>query len=138
MPSVEERVVAVTARVLQIDPAEIKPEQNFTTELGAESVQSIELVAMFEEEFRPLEPLRELLADRLFNDPRPRESDERLRLRNDEIPEGGKTRQNPCHGGMGEYGEKHPAGVIQAHEGTGRLGHLHETQETLLHPCAAS
>ncbi len=51
MPSVEERVVAVTAHVLRIDPTEIKPEQNFTTELGAESVQSIELVAMFEEEF---------------------------------------------------------------------------------------
>ena len=31
--------------------AEIRPEQAFTTDLGAESVQSIELVAMFEEEF---------------------------------------------------------------------------------------
>ena len=51
MASVEERVVAVTARVLQLDPAEIKPESAFTTDLGAESVQSIELVAMFEEEF---------------------------------------------------------------------------------------
>ena len=51
MATVEERVVAVTARVLQLDPAQIKPEQAFTTDLGAESVQSIELVAMFEEEF---------------------------------------------------------------------------------------
>ena len=51
MASVEERVVAVTARVLQLDPAEIKPDSAFTTDLGAESVQSIELVAMFEEEF---------------------------------------------------------------------------------------
>jgi len=51
MPSVEERVVAITARVLQIDPSEIKPEHCFTTDLGAESVQSIELVANFEEEF---------------------------------------------------------------------------------------
>ncbi len=51
MPSVEERVIAVTARVLNLDPGEVKPEHVFTTDLGAESVQSIELVAAFEEEF---------------------------------------------------------------------------------------
>lgn len=51
MSSVQDRVIAVTARVLQLDPSEIKPEQAFTADLGAESVQSIELVAMFEEEF---------------------------------------------------------------------------------------
>jgi acyl carrier protein len=41
----------VTARVLGLDPEAIRPENNFTEDLGAESVQSIELVAMFEEEF---------------------------------------------------------------------------------------
>jgi acyl carrier protein len=51
MASVEERVIAVTARVLQLDPKEVKAEHRFTKDLGAESVQSIELVAMFEEEF---------------------------------------------------------------------------------------
>lgn len=51
MANVEERVVAVTAKVLQVEPGEIKPEHTFTTDLGAESVQSVELVAMFEEEF---------------------------------------------------------------------------------------
>ncbi|HYW77949.1 MAG TPA: acyl carrier protein [Thermoguttaceae bacterium] len=51
MATVEERVIAVTASVLRLDASEIKPENNFTTDLGAESVQSIELVAMFEEEF---------------------------------------------------------------------------------------
>ena len=51
MATVEERIKAVTARVLQIDPNEIKLEHSFTADLGAESVQSIELVAMFEEEF---------------------------------------------------------------------------------------
>lgn len=51
MASVTERVIAVTARILQQDPKDIKNEHNFTTDLGAESVQSIELVAMFEEEF---------------------------------------------------------------------------------------
>jgi len=51
MATVEERVKAVTARVLKLDPEEIKPEHSFTVDLGAESVQSVELVAMFEEEF---------------------------------------------------------------------------------------
>ena len=51
MSSVEQRVIAVTARVLQLDPGQIKPSDAFTTDLGAESVESIELVAMFEEEF---------------------------------------------------------------------------------------
>ena len=51
MATVEERIIAVTARVLRLDQGDIKPEHDFTTDLGAESVQSIELVAMFEEEF---------------------------------------------------------------------------------------
>jgi len=51
MATVEKRVKAVTARVLKLEPDEIKPEHSFTVDLGAESVQSIELVAMFEEEF---------------------------------------------------------------------------------------
>jgi acyl carrier protein len=51
MATVEERVKAVTANVLKLNIDEIKMEDNFTADLGAESVQSIELVAMFEEEF---------------------------------------------------------------------------------------
>ena len=51
MATVAERVNAVTARVLKVSLEEIRPEQNFAEDLGAESVQSIELVAMFEEEF---------------------------------------------------------------------------------------
>ncbi|MFQ6036428.1 MAG: acyl carrier protein [Sedimentisphaerales bacterium] len=51
MATVEERVKQVTARVLRLNPDEIRAEHSFTEDLGAESVQSIELVAMFEEEF---------------------------------------------------------------------------------------
>ena len=51
MATVEERVKAVTANVLKLNIDEIKIEDDFTADLGAESVQSIELVAMFEEEF---------------------------------------------------------------------------------------
>jgi acyl carrier protein len=45
------RVIKVTARVLNLDPGTIKPGDNFAFDLGAESVQSVELVAGFEEEF---------------------------------------------------------------------------------------
>ncbi len=51
MATVAERVAAVTARVLQVDTSEVTAEKTFTVDLGAESVQSIELVASFEEEF---------------------------------------------------------------------------------------
>jgi acyl carrier protein len=49
--TVLQRVIAVSARVLDLDPAKIKPESSFSFDLGAESVQSVELVAAFEEEF---------------------------------------------------------------------------------------
>jgi acyl carrier protein len=49
MATVEERVKAITATKLGVD--EVKMEDSFTADLGAESVDSIELVAMFEEEF---------------------------------------------------------------------------------------
>ncbi len=51
MATVQERVLAVTGRVLNIDPSEIKPEHAFADDLGAESIQSIELLANFDEEF---------------------------------------------------------------------------------------
>jgi acyl carrier protein len=46
-----QRVIKVTARVLNLDPASIQPTANFVFDLGAESVQSVELVSCFEEEF---------------------------------------------------------------------------------------
>ena len=46
-----ERVKNVTARVLGIEPGTIAENSNFVFDLGAESSQSIELVAAFEEEF---------------------------------------------------------------------------------------
>ncbi len=51
MSDVAERVRKVTARLLNVDPADVKPESQFVRDLGAESIQSIELVAAFEEEF---------------------------------------------------------------------------------------
>lgn len=46
-----QRIVKVTSQVLRVSPEEITPESNFVFDLGAESTQSVQLVAAFEEEF---------------------------------------------------------------------------------------
>ena len=45
------RVVKVVCRVLRVDQAMVQLDSNFIFDLGAESTQSIQLVAAFEEEF---------------------------------------------------------------------------------------
>lgn len=46
-----ERVKKVISEVLGVDKDKIRLEDRFVEDLGAESVQSLELVAAFEEEF---------------------------------------------------------------------------------------
>jgi acyl carrier protein len=48
---VEQRVKKVVCQVLNVDEDLIQPESNFVFDLGAESVQSVQLVAAFEAEF---------------------------------------------------------------------------------------
>jgi acyl carrier protein len=48
---VEKRVVKVVCQVLGVEPDMVKPESHFVFDLGAESTQSVELVAAFENEF---------------------------------------------------------------------------------------
>lgn len=49
--SIEDKVKEITASTLKVDPANIKPESRFSADLGAESIQSVELMAAFEEAF---------------------------------------------------------------------------------------
>jgi acyl carrier protein len=51
MSDVEKRIKDVVARTLKIDTGRIATESRFVEDLGAESIQSVELVAAFEEEF---------------------------------------------------------------------------------------
>ena len=46
-----ERVIKVTAEVLKVNVGKVQENSRFVRDLGAESVQSIELVAAYEEEF---------------------------------------------------------------------------------------
>ena len=51
MSDVEKRVKKVVGSILKVDPACITDEARFIEDLGAESIQSVELMAAFEEEF---------------------------------------------------------------------------------------
>jgi acyl carrier protein len=48
---IKKRVIKVTARVLEIDESEISDDANFSFDLGASSMQSMLLVAGYQEEF---------------------------------------------------------------------------------------
>jgi len=47
----QQRIKTVTARVLKMDVSGIGDQANFIFDLGADSMQSLELVAAYEEEF---------------------------------------------------------------------------------------
>lgn len=51
MSDVAERIKKVTAEILKIDVGRVTEDSRFVEDLGAESIQSVELVAAFEEEF---------------------------------------------------------------------------------------
>jgi acyl carrier protein len=51
MDNITPRVIEVVGATLQLESTQIAEEARFVEDLGAESVQSVELVAAFEEEF---------------------------------------------------------------------------------------
>lgn len=51
MGSVEERVKKIVAEQLGVDDEEVTPEASFVDDLGADSLDTVELVMAFEEEF---------------------------------------------------------------------------------------
>ena len=51
MATVLERVQAVVADKLSVEESEVKPESSFTEDLNADSLDLVELIMAFEEEF---------------------------------------------------------------------------------------
>ncbi|MDD5216937.1 MAG: acyl carrier protein [Candidatus Omnitrophica bacterium] len=49
--AVPEKVKEIIVKQLGVDPAEVIPEADFVTDLGADSLDTVELVMAFEEEF---------------------------------------------------------------------------------------
>jgi acyl carrier protein len=51
MPSVEDRVKSIVVDQLGVDEGEVTPKAAFTDDLGADSLDTVELVMALEEEF---------------------------------------------------------------------------------------
>ena len=51
MASIEERVYQIIEKELGVNPEQITPEASFIEDLGADSLDTVELVMAFEEEF---------------------------------------------------------------------------------------
>jgi len=51
MASIEERVKQIVAEQLGVDDAQVTPEASFMDDLGADSLDTVELVMALEEEF---------------------------------------------------------------------------------------
>lgn len=51
MSDTRDRIIEVVSKTLKVDAARITDDARFVEDLGAESIQSVELVAAFEEEF---------------------------------------------------------------------------------------
>ena len=51
MSEIAERVTAIIVEKLGVNEAEVKPEASFTTDLGADSLDTVELIMEFEKEF---------------------------------------------------------------------------------------
>ncbi|MEL6391369.1 MAG: acyl carrier protein [Bacteroidota bacterium] len=51
MANIEERVVNIIVDKLGVDKSEVSESANFTTDLGADSLDTVELIMEFEKEF---------------------------------------------------------------------------------------
>ena len=51
MSEIENRVKAIIVEKLGVDEAEVRPESSFTNDLGADSLDTVELIMEFEKEF---------------------------------------------------------------------------------------
>jgi acyl carrier protein len=51
MPSVEDRVTQIIVDQLGVEPEEVKPNASFADDLGADSLDRVELIMAFEETF---------------------------------------------------------------------------------------
>ena len=51
MAEIIERVQEIIAEKLSVSPADVTPEKSFTNDLGADSLDTVELIMEFEKEF---------------------------------------------------------------------------------------
>jgi acyl carrier protein len=51
MAEILERIQVIIAEKLSVNPADVTPEKSFTNDLGADSLDTVELIMEFEKEF---------------------------------------------------------------------------------------
>ena len=85
----------------------------------------------------PPEIRRELLPDRLLDDPRTREAEECPRLGHHDVGEGSEAGKDSPGGGMGEDDHERQTLFGQKLQGDDGLRHLHQGQDALLHARAS-
>src|SRR5258708_39216163 len=93
--------------------------------------------AVLKQEFGALKAFGEFLANGLLDDARAGETDERAGLANIEVAEHGETGGNATSGGIGEHGNVGQFFVVEAREGRGNFGELHEADGAFHHARAA-
>ena len=93
--------------------------------------------AVLDEELAALEPLRQLLPDRLLDDARAGEADERLRLGDVQIAEHREARGDAAGRRIGQHRDERQPRAIEPRQRRRDLGHLHQRQRAFHHARAA-
>ena len=65
MSEIESKVVSIIVDKLGVDAAEVKPEASFTNDLGADSLDTVELIMELEKELRETKRANEILQEAL-------------------------------------------------------------------------
>lgn len=60
MPTIEERVISVVAEQLKMSPGKVKPSSSVVGDLGADSLDAVEIVMALESEFDLMIPEEEV------------------------------------------------------------------------------
>ena len=94
--------------------------------------------AVLQQIFGALEALGELFADGLLNHPRAGEADQGAGLGQHDVPQAGKAGGDAAGGGVGEHRDVEAALLGEPLQGGRGLGHLHQGEDTLLHPGPAA
>src|SRR5882757_11428852 len=93
--------------------------------------------SVFEQEFGALKSFGKFLANGLLDDARAGESNERAGFANVEVAKHGEAGRDTAGGGVGEHGNVGKFFVVQACEGGGDFGKLHEADGAFHHARAA-
>ena len=62
MAEIADKVKAIIVDKLSVDEAEVKPEASFANDLGADSLDTVELIMEFEKEFKISIPVGDAIA----------------------------------------------------------------------------